>query len=44
MQYRRDRTINRLNNVRAPATRCEKRAFVYLGTVTLAALTGRLRT
>ncbi|MFJ9344772.1 IS5 family transposase [Streptomyces sp. NPDC101733] len=33
-----ERAINRLKNFRAVATRYDKRAYVYLGTVTLAAL------
>ncbi|RSM96364.1 hypothetical protein DMH25_31690 [Streptomyces sp. WAC 01325] len=33
-----ERAINRLNGFRAVATRYEKRAYTYLGTVTLAAL------
>lgn len=33
-----ERAINRLKGFRAVATRYEKRAYVYLGTVTLAAL------
>lgn len=36
--------MNRLNSLRTVATRYEKRAFTYLGTVTLAALTIWLRT
>lgn len=39
-----ERTINRLKGFRAVATRYEKRAYVYLGTVTLAALVIWLRT
>ena len=39
-----ERAINRLKNFRAVATRYDKRAYVYLGTVTLAALTIWLRT
>ncbi|MGW7103267.1 transposase [Streptomyces sp. NPDC054883] len=33
-----ERAINRLKGFRAVATRYEKRAYIYLGTVTLAAL------
>ncbi|MEW2426239.1 IS5/IS1182 family transposase, partial [Streptomyces nigra] len=36
--------INRLKNFRAVATRYEKRAYIYLGTITLAALIIWLRT
>ncbi len=36
--------INRLKGFRAVATRYEKRAYIYLGTVTLAALVIWLRT
>ncbi|MFJ7345834.1 IS5 family transposase [Streptomyces sp. NPDC101110] len=39
-----ERTINRLKGFRAVATRYEKRAYVYRGTVTLAALMIWLRT
>ncbi|GHA04162.1 IS5 family transposase [Streptomyces subrutilus] len=39
-----ERTINRLKGFRAVATRYEKRAHIYLGTVTLAALIIWLRT
>ncbi|MFI0040450.1 IS5 family transposase [Streptomyces mutabilis] len=39
-----ERTINRLKSFRAVATRYEKRAYIYLGTVTLAALVIWLRT
>jgi transposase len=39
-----ERAINRLKGFRAVATRYEKRAYVYLGTVTLAALMVWLRT
>jgi transposase len=39
-----ERTINRLKGFRAMATRYEKRAYIYLGTVTLAALVIWLRT
>ncbi|MBD0707316.1 IS5 family transposase [Streptomyces sp. CBMA291] len=39
-----ERAINRLKGFRAVATRYDKRAYVYLGTVTLAALTIWLRT
>ncbi|MFE4582184.1 IS5 family transposase [Streptomyces chartreusis] len=39
-----ERAINRLKGYRAVATRYEKRAYIYLGTVTLAALTIWLRT
>ncbi|MEW1693570.1 transposase, partial [Streptomyces sp. NPDC091265] len=39
-----ERTINRLKGFRAVATRYEKRAYMYLGTVTLAALVIWLRT
>ncbi|MFD9235646.1 IS5 family transposase [[Kitasatospora] papulosa] len=39
-----ERTINRLKGFRAVATRYEKRAYIYLGTVTLAALLIWLRT
>ncbi|WP_405698928.1 IS5 family transposase [Streptomyces sp. NBC_01383] len=39
-----ERTINRLKGFRAVATRYEKRAYIYLGTVTLAALMIWLRT
>ncbi|MCY0930422.1 IS5/IS1182 family transposase, partial [Streptomyces sp. H27-H1] len=35
---------NRLKNFRAVATRYDKRAYVYLGTVTLAALIIWIRT
>ncbi|MFE7365959.1 hypothetical protein [[Kitasatospora] papulosa] len=41
-RYRRrsevERTINRLNNSRAVATRYDKRAYVFHGTVTAAAM------
>ncbi|AWT40927.1 transposase [Streptomyces actuosus] len=33
-----ERAINKLKNYRAVATRCDKRGYVYLGTVTAAAL------
>ncbi|MFJ1998483.1 IS5 family transposase [Streptomyces asiaticus] len=39
-----ERAINRLKGFRGVATRYEKRAYIYLGTVTLAALTIWLRT
>ncbi|WP_406458753.1 IS5 family transposase [Streptomyces sp. NBC_00876] len=39
-----ERAINRLKGFRAVATRYEKRAYIYLGTVTLAALVIWLRT
>jgi transposase len=39
-----ERAINRLKGFRAVATRYEKRAYTYLGTVTLVALTIWLRT
>ncbi|MFE7309628.1 IS5/IS1182 family transposase, partial [Streptomyces sp. NPDC057546] len=39
-----ERAINRLEGFRAVATRYEKRAYIHLGTVTLAALAIRLRT
>ncbi|WP_373312241.1 IS5 family transposase [Streptomyces tauricus] len=39
-----ERAINRLKGFRAVATRYEKRAYIYLGTVTLAALMTWLRT
>ncbi|MFD5514341.1 IS5 family transposase [Streptomyces sp. NPDC127051] len=39
-----ERSINRLKGFRAVATRYEKRAYIYLGTVTLAALIIWLRT
>lgn len=39
-----ERAINRLKGFRAVATRYEKRAYIYLGTVTLAALLIWLRT
>ncbi|WP_446751028.1 IS5 family transposase [Streptomyces sp. CLV115] len=39
-----ERAINRLKGFRAVATRYEKRAYIYLGTVTLAALAIWLRT
>ncbi|MFF8027154.1 IS5 family transposase [Streptomyces sp. NPDC007896] len=39
-----ERAINRLKGFRAVATRYEKRVYIYLGTVTLAALTVWLRT
>ncbi|WP_445978228.1 IS5 family transposase [Streptomyces poriferorum] len=39
-----ERTINRLKGFRAVATRYEKRAYIYLGTITIAALVIWLRT
>lgn len=39
-----ERAINRLKNARAVATRYDKRGYIYLGTVTAAALTIWLRT
>lgn len=39
-----ERAINKLNQSRAVATRYDKRGYVYLGTVTVAALTIWLRT
>ncbi|WP_432177219.1 IS5 family transposase [Streptomyces sp. Tue6028] len=39
-----ERAINRLKGFRAVATRYEKRAYIYLGTITLAALAIWLRT
>lgn len=39
-----ERAINRLKGFRAVATRYEKRAYTYLGTVTIAALIIWLRT
>lgn len=39
-----ERAINRLKNFRAVATRHDKRAYIHLGTVTVAALTIWLRT
>ncbi|MFE7478419.1 IS5/IS1182 family transposase, partial [Streptomyces sp. NPDC057575] len=39
-----ERAINRLKGFRAVATRYEERAYIYLGTVTLAALMIWLRT
>ncbi|SIS24452.1 Transposase DDE domain-containing protein, partial [Microbispora rosea] len=39
-----ERAINRLKNFRAVATRYDKRAYIYLGTVTVAALVIWLRT
>ncbi|SNS81217.1 Transposase DDE domain-containing protein [Actinomadura mexicana] len=39
-----ERAINRLKNFRAVATRYDKRAYVYLGTVTVATLAIWLRT
>ncbi|NUP44245.1 MAG: IS5 family transposase, partial [Streptomyces sp.] len=39
-----ERAINRLKNFRAVATRYDKRAYIFLGTVTLAALIIWLRT
>ncbi|WP_443065168.1 IS5 family transposase [Streptomyces sp. NBC_00536] len=39
-----ERAINRLKGFRAVATRYEKRAYIYLGTITLAALIIWLRT
>jgi transposase len=39
-----ERAINRLKGFRAVATRYEKRAYIYLGTITLATLVIWLRT
>lgn len=39
-----ERAINRLKNYRAVATRYDKRAYIYLGTITLATLIIWLRT
>jgi transposase len=39
-----ERAVNRLKGFRAVATRYEKRAYIYLGTVALAALMIWLRT
>lgn len=39
-----ERAINRLKNFRAVATRYDKRAYIFLGTVTLASLIIWLRT
>ncbi|MFJ9952620.1 IS5 family transposase [Kitasatospora sp. NPDC091207] len=39
-----ERAINKLTHARAVATRYDKRGYVYLGTVTAAALVLRLRT
>ncbi|MGW4471429.1 IS5/IS1182 family transposase, partial [Nonomuraea sp. NPDC004354] len=39
-----ERAINRLKNFRAVATRYDKRAYMFLGTVTVAALVIWLRT
>ncbi|GAA2314883.1 hypothetical protein GCM10010402_87530 [Actinomadura luteofluorescens] len=39
-----ERAINRLKNFRAVATRYDKRAYVYLGTLTVATLAIWLRT
>jgi transposase len=39
-----ERAINRLKNFRAVATRYDKRAYTYLGTVTVASLVIWLRT
>lgn len=38
-----ERAINRLRNFRAVATRCDERACVFLGAVTVAALAIWLR-
>ncbi|MER7983085.1 hypothetical protein [Streptomyces sp. NPDC095817] len=38
-----ERTINRLKNFRVIATRFDKRAYVFRGTVTVAAIRLRLR-
>lgn len=39
-----ERAINRLKNFRAVATRYDKRAYIYLGTITVATLVIWLRT
>lgn len=39
-----ERAINKLKNPRTVATRCDKRGYVFLGTVTTATLVIRLRT
>lgn len=39
-----ERAINRLKNFRAVTTRYDRRACIYLGTITVATLTLRLRT
>lgn len=39
-----ERVINKLKNFRAIATRCDKRGYVFVGTVTAGALAIRLRT
>ncbi|MGW5689318.1 IS5/IS1182 family transposase, partial [Nonomuraea sp. NPDC003754] len=39
-----ERAINRLKNFRAVATRYDKRAYMFLGTATVAALVIWLRT
>ncbi|MEL5959161.1 hypothetical protein AADR41_31130 [Streptomyces sp. CLV115] len=39
-----ERAINELKNSPAVATRCDKRGYVFLGTVTAATLVIRLRT
>ncbi|GAA3419668.1 hypothetical protein GCM10018952_60080 [Streptosporangium vulgare] len=39
-----ERAINRLKNFRAMATRYDKRAYIYLGTITVATQTIWLRT
>lgn len=39
-----ERAINRLKNFRAVATRYDKRAYISLGTITVAPLTIWLRT
>jgi hypothetical protein len=39
-----ERAINLLKNYRAVVTRCNKRAYIYLGTITLAILIIWLRT